>query len=87
MTDDKQKAKWRADFEKQGREAVRAMVSNGRGGPRQHYEEAVEWLREKEIEDGKRASKAERRAQMIYVALALIVLIVLGLKLAAFGLL
>ena len=90
MVDEKQKSQWRAEFEKLGREAVRAMVSNGRGAfpePRQHYEEAAAWLREKEIEDDKRASKAERRAQIIYVSLAILLLAILVLKLVAFGVL
>jgi hypothetical protein len=42
---------------------------------------------EKQIEDDKPASKAERRLRMIYISLAILLLTILGLKVVAFGVL
>ena len=40
---------------------------------------------EKKIEEDERANKAVRRANMLSISLAILVIIILGLKLAAFG--
>ena len=42
---------------------------------------------EKKIEEDERANKAARRANMLSISLAILVIIILGLKLAAFGML
>jgi hypothetical protein len=42
---------------------------------------------EKKIEEDERANKAARRANMLTIALVILVSIVLALKLAAFGML
>jgi uncharacterized membrane protein len=42
---------------------------------------------EKKIEEDERAKKAARRANMLSISLAILVIIILGLKLSAFGLL
>ena len=52
-------AKWRAEFEKLGREAVRLAIARGQGFvPERKRELGILWLREKEIE----AEKREREA-------------------------
>jgi hypothetical protein len=54
---DNERAKWRAEFEKLGREAVRIAISRGHGlSPHRKRELALLWLREKEIETEDRAS-------------------------------
>jgi len=51
----KEEAKWRAEFEKLGREAVRLGITRGQGFvPDRKRELALLWLREKEIEAEKR---------------------------------
>lgn len=55
----KEIAKWRAEFESIGREAVRLAIARGQGFvPARKRELAVLWLREKELE----AEKRERAA-------------------------
>jgi len=46
---DKEEAKWRAEFEKLGRETVRVAIYRGQGfSPDRKRELAILWLREKE---------------------------------------
>jgi hypothetical protein len=52
---DKEIAKWRAEFESIGREAVRLAIARGQGFvPARKRELAILWLREKELEAEKR---------------------------------
>ena len=44
-------------------------------------------IEEKKIEEDERANKAARRANMLTIALAILVITILGLKVAAFGVL
>ena len=46
---DREEAKWRAEFEKLGREAVRIAITRGQGfSPNSKREVALLWLRDKE---------------------------------------
>ena len=87
-TVEERRARWRRGFDKIGRQVVRDTVT-GKGFPQSSQDgEAGAWLHDKEIEDDKRTSKAERRARtMHYISLAILVVIILGLKVAAFGML
>jgi hypothetical protein len=92
MTDDKEqealKDKWRAGFEREGVESVRARAVHKRpiayGVPEQ-WAEALTWLREKEIEAKAREERAEARAEVtFYVTLAILMLSILAVLGAAF---
>jgi hypothetical protein len=65
----KEEAKWRAEFEKLGREAVRIAVSRGQGfSPDRKRELAVLWLREKEIKTEDRGLAEYRYLRWTFVA-------------------
>ena len=93
MTNDQQreafKNKWRAGFEREGVETVRARAVHKRpvayGVPEQ-WAEALAWLREKEIEAKVREKKADARAEVtFYVTLVILMLAILALLGAVFG--
>ncbi|MGA9442529.1 MAG: hypothetical protein WBV18_03790 [Methyloceanibacter sp.] len=93
MTNDQErealKNKWRAGFEREGIEAVRARAVHKRpvayGVPEQ-WAEALTWLREKEIVAKAREEKAEARAEVaFYVTLVILMLAILALLGAVFG--
>ena len=89
MTDDKQRAKWRGGFEREGVETVRARAVHKQpvpyGVPEQ-WAEALTWLREKEAETKAREERAEGRSEAtFYVALAILMLAILAVLGAVFG--
>jgi hypothetical protein len=67
---DKEEAKWRAEFEQMGREAVRHAVHfhPGNLNPRHKLALALRWLREKETEQEARERHTERVAGRTFVA-------------------
>lgn len=83
------KRKWRAGFEREGVETVRARAVHKRpvayGVPEQ-WAEALTWLREKEIEAKAREQRAEAQAEVtFYVTLAILMLAILALLGTVFG--
>jgi hypothetical protein len=82
------KDKWRAGFEREGVETVRARAVHKRpiayGVPEQ-WAEALTWLREKEAEAKAREERAEARAEVTFhVALAILMLSILAMLGAVF---
>lgn len=66
---DKEAAKWRAEFEKLGRETVRIAISRGQGfSPDRKRELAVLWLREREIETEDRGMAEHLYLKWTFVA-------------------
>jgi hypothetical protein len=85
---DKEEAKWRAEFEKLGREAVRLAITRGQGFvPERKRELALLWLREKEIEAERRERKAQWYAKWtLDAAIAAAMLAAIGIVVAVFSL-
>lgn len=81
---DKEIAKWRAEFESIGREAVRLAIARGQGFvPARKRELAILWLREKEIETEKRERAATWYAKWtLDAAIAAAVLAAIGILVA-----
>jgi hypothetical protein len=66
---EKERVKWRAEFERLGREAVRIAISRGQGfSPNRKRALAVLWLREKELETQDRESAAHWYLKWTFVA-------------------
>jgi hypothetical protein len=66
---DKGRVKWRTEFERLGREAVRIAISRGQGlSPNRKRALAVLWLREKEIEAEDRESAEHWYLKWTFVA-------------------
>ena len=75
--------KWRAHFEDVGREAIRHKVNLGTIGPDRVREVAVEWLREKEIEQERRERQMLGYAKWAWdAAFAAAVLTAIGIGVA-----
>jgi hypothetical protein len=66
---DEERAKWYAEFERLGREAVRIAISRHQGfSPNRKRELAVLWLREKELEREDRESAQHWYLKWTFVA-------------------
>jgi hypothetical protein len=82
---DKDEANWRAEFEKLGRETVRAAIFRGQGlSPGRKRELAVLWLREKEAASEDREHAAYWYVKWTFVAAvvaAVAALVAIGLML------
>ena len=83
------KNEWRAGFEREGVETVRARAIHKQPvaySVGSQWAEALTWLREKEIEAGVRAERAEARAEVAFnVMLAILVLAILAVLGVVFG--
>jgi hypothetical protein len=79
-----EEAKWRAEFEKLGCEAVRLGITRGQGFvPDRKREVALLWLREKEIEADKRERNLAWYAKWtLDAAIAAAVLAAIGILIA-----
>jgi hypothetical protein len=84
---DTEEGKWRAEFEKLGRETVRVAIYRGQGfSPDRKRELAILWLREKEAATEERERAARWYLKWTFVAAvlaAMVALITLALILIA----
>ena len=81
---DREEAKWRAEFEKLGREAVRIAIIRGQGfSPNRKREVALLWLRDKEAAAERRERDTAWYAKWTWeAAFAVVVLTLISLLLA-----
>jgi hypothetical protein len=79
-----EEAKWRAEFEKLGRETVRVAIIRGQGlSPDRKRELAILWLREKEAAAESRERDAHWYAKWTWdAAFAAVVLTAIGILIA-----
>jgi hypothetical protein len=78
-----EEAKWRAEFEKLGRETVRVAIIRGQGFSPRKRELAILWLREKEAAAESRERDAHWYAKWTWdAAFAAVVLTAIGILIA-----